>query len=229
MNIAPAGMTINATKAASLAADSAGKRVIPRETGGASSSLPNRTRAVRMQSTIPRTQKIVPKELVRTDHSWWQFKQCVSESPGLVGAAAGIPKVMAVREPKAMDVVANGEILARAQHDFLKKVAVIHLIEERKPRVNTGCGKDREECTVNVVVGIAVAGGIVVAAAKPGAYLFPKVGLKTDFQSASTSSLSLVPPAATLPSSPCKKIELASGGGKSIDKMAAVGANVDCT
>src|SRR5215469_16531374 len=131
---------------------------------------------------------------------------------------------MAVREPKAMDVAANGEILARAQHDFLEKIAVIHLIEERKPRVNTGCGKDGEECTVNVVVGIAVAGGIVVAAAKPGAYLFQKIGLKTGFQRASTSSLSLVAPATTLPSSPCKKIDLAISDGKSIDKMAPVRA-----
>ena len=66
-----------------------------------------------------------------------------------------------------MNVAANGEAFGRPQDQFSESVARIHQIEKRHARVNARRRQHREERAVRGVVGVAVTGPVVVAAADP--------------------------------------------------------------
>jgi len=47
----------------------------------------------------------------------------VTEGPGLEGASAAVPEIVAVAEPESVDVAADSEIFSRAQDEFAEKMS----------------------------------------------------------------------------------------------------------
>ena len=81
----------------------------------------------------------------------------VAERPRLEGSPAGVPEIVAVGQAERVDVGADGDLLRWTQLQFAEHVAIVHHVEERKARINSGRRQHLKERAVGRVARILVA------------------------------------------------------------------------
>src|SRR5690242_13428097 len=66
-----------------------------------------------------------------------------------------------------MEVSSKRQLANRLKKELAENVLVIHQVEEREARVDTGSGKHLEEGRVLVVIGVAVASAAKISSTQP--------------------------------------------------------------
>src|SRR4029077_19244547 len=83
---------------------------------------------------------------------------CKPESPWLIGAAAGIPQIIRIRETERIELALDRYLCVGPQNQGCGQVVKIHHVEKRSPRVLPGGGKKLKEGFMPCVVRVLVAG-----------------------------------------------------------------------
>src|ERR1041384_5716067 len=91
----------------------------------------------------------------------------VAERPRLKGSPAGVPEIVAIGQAEGVDIRTDYYLLGWPQLQFAEHIAVVHHIEERKPRINTRCRQHLKKRAMGCIAGIFVARAVVVSTAEP--------------------------------------------------------------
>src|SRR5690348_1299310 len=150
-----------------------------------------------------------------------------AEGPGLKGAAAGVPEVVCVRQGQGVELARRGDILVGAENQRAQEVAIVHHVEKREARIETGRGEKLKERAVRVVVGIVVARSIRVTPADPRLQLGEDLRLESAFEIERIRTLVEAAPPSGLRDAPCEEIESAGGGREGAQVVTAESADAD--